>query len=82
MLFRKIAFATGVSFVLLSSSQAFAIKDFCTPKLESYIEKTQKIVDSKYVSGSKKETAQKLLDKIKSSRNETNDCVIVDKLLP
>lgn len=70
------------SLAVLVSTNALAIDDFCTPELNSYLEKAEKIIDTKYISSSKKEAAQKIIDKVKASRNETNDCILVDKLLP
>ncbi|ETX11605.1 hypothetical protein MUS1_10060 [Marinomonas ushuaiensis DSM 15871] len=68
------------SLTALTSTNAFAIDDYCTPKLNSYIEKAEKTVDSKYISSSQKEMAQKVIDKVKASRNETNDCILMDEL--
>lgn len=70
------------SALVLSSSSAFAFKDYCTPKLEAYLENVQSTVNSKYTPQRQKEVAQKILDKVKASRNETKDCVLLDKLLP
>ncbi|MBJ7539041.1 hypothetical protein [Marinomonas transparens] len=70
------------SCVVLTSSNVLAVDDYCTPKLNTYLKNVQKTVDSKYVSQRQKEVAQKILDKVKGSRNETKDCVLIDKLLP
>ncbi|RBP80574.1 hypothetical protein EBI01_14890 [Marinomonas rhizomae] len=66
----------------LASTSVLAFDDYCTPKLEAYLDNVQKTVDSKYVSSRQKEVAQKILDKVKASRNDTKDCVLIDKLLP
>lgn len=70
------------SLVALMSPNALAIEDICTPELNAYLEKAEKIVDTKYISSSKKKSAQAIIDKVKASRNETHDCILVDKLLP
>ncbi|NLQ18906.1 hypothetical protein HGG82_14960 [Marinomonas sp. M1K-6] len=67
---------------ILASSHTLAYDDYCTPKLNKYLSNVQKTVDSKYVSQRQKDVAQKVLDRVKSSRDETGDCVLVDKLLP
>ena len=67
---------------LLTSTNTLAFEDYCTPKLDVYLSNVQKTVDSKYVSERQKEVAQKVLDKVKVSRNDTKDCVLLDKLLP
>jgi ABC-type transport system substrate-binding protein len=64
------------------SSNTLAFEDYCTPKLDAYLSNVQKTVDSKYVSQRQKEVAQKILDRVKASRDDTGDCVLVDKLLP
>lgn len=64
----------------LFSTTASAFDDFCTPKLETYLDGLQKTVDSKYMPSSKKEAAQSILDKVAASRNEKGDCVLVDEL--
>lgn len=66
---------------IVGSSGALALDDYCTPKLNDYLEKLEKTVDSKYLPDSQKETAQKVLDRVKASRNETEDCILVDKLM-
>ncbi|RBO82730.1 hypothetical protein [Marinomonas aquiplantarum] len=66
----------------LSSTSLFAFDDYCTPKLNKYLDNVQKTVDSKYISSRQKDVAQKILDKVKNSRNDTEDCVLIDKLLP
>lgn len=68
--------------LLFSSSSVFAMKDYCTPKLNVYLETVQNTLDSKYVAQRQKDVAQKIMDKVKASRNETKDCVLLDKLLP
>ncbi|MEL0635679.1 hypothetical protein V6259_02755 [Marinomonas sp. TI.3.20] len=78
----KIGFVALSGVLILSSSSAFAFKDYCTPKLNTYLETVQQTVDSKYVPARQKEVAQKILDRVKSSRNETKDCVLLDKFLP
>jgi uncharacterized protein YycO len=81
MLFKTPLFiAFSITTAALISTNAFAIDDYCTPKLEDYLEKAQKTVDSKYIPESKKDAAQKVLDKVKASRNETNDCILMDEL--
>ncbi|MGB0781615.1 MAG: hypothetical protein ACPGRG_00505 [Marinomonas sp.] len=70
------------SAALLGSSSVLAFDDYCTPKLNKYLENVQNTVDSKYISQRQKDVAQKILDKVKNSRNETEDCVLIDKLLP
>lgn len=67
---------------LLISTNTLAFDDYCTPKLNVYLGNVQKTVDSKYVSERQKDVAQKVLDKVKTSRNDTKDCVLLDKLLP
>ena len=64
----------------LVSTSALAIDDYCTPKLESYLKNAQETVDSKYMPTDQKDIAQQVLDKVKASRNETNDCILVDEL--
>lgn len=64
------------------SSNAFAIEDYCTPKLNTYLESVQKTVDAKYVAQRQKDVAQRILDRVKNSRNDTEDCVIFSRLLP
>ncbi|RNF49623.1 hypothetical protein EBI00_11850 [Marinomonas hwangdonensis] len=64
------------------STNAFAFEDYCTPKLNTYLESVQKTVDSKYVAQRQKDVAQKILDRVKNSRNDTEDCVLLSKLLP
>ena len=82
------SFKTPLSVALLSVTASFtstsvlAFDDYCTPKLNVYLSNVQKTVDSKYVSDRQKEVAQKVLDKVKVSRNDTKDCVLLDKLLP
>lgn len=71
----------GIS-AFLTSTSALAFDDYCTPKLDVYLSNVQKTVDSKYVSERQKDVAQKVLDKVKASRNDTKDCVLIDKLLP
>ena len=71
----------GIS-AFLTSTSALAFDDYCTPKLDAYLSNVQKTVDSKYVSERQKDVAQKILDKVKASRNDTKDCVLIDKLLP
>ncbi|TYL47966.1 hypothetical protein [Marinomonas sp. IMCC 4694] len=79
---------TSLSIVLVSataiftSGHSFAFDDYCTPKLNTYLENVEKTVDSKYISQRQKDVAQKILDKVKASRNDTKDCVLIDKLLP
>jgi hypothetical protein len=78
---------TSLSYALVvvaasTSSYTLAFDDYCTPKLDAYLKNTQKTVDSKYISERQKDVAQKILDKVKGSRNETKDCVLIDKLLP
>jgi len=68
------------SLIVMTSSHVLAIDDYCTPKLNSYLEKAEKTVDSKYISSRQKEVAQKVIDKVKASRNETNDCILMDEL--
>ena len=81
-------FKTSLSVALVSvttlftSTGALAFDDYCTPKLDAYLSNVQKTVDSKYVSERQKDVAQKVLDKVKASRNDTKDCVLIDKLLP
>ncbi|MCB5160439.1 hypothetical protein [Marinomonas algarum] len=65
---------------LVGSTSVFALEDFCSPRLDTYLKGLQKTVDSKYMPDSQKETAQKVMDKIKASRNETQDCVLMEKL--
>lgn len=67
---------------ILVSSNTLAFDDYCTPKLNAYLSNVQKTVDSKYVSQRQKDVAQKVLDRVKASRDNTGDCVLVDKLLP
>ena len=83
-MFSKLSLSTALlsSLIAMTSTNALAIDDYCTPKLNSYLEKAEKTVDSKYISSRQKEVAQKIIDKVKASRNETNDCILVDKLLP
>ncbi|MBR7889880.1 hypothetical protein J9B83_13205 [Marinomonas sp. A79] len=69
------------SAAILGSSNALALEDYCTPKLNDYLEKLEKTVDSKYLPDSQKETAKKVLERVKASRNETEDCILVDKLM-
>jgi hypothetical protein len=71
-----------VSAAIFTSGQSFAFDDYCTPKLNTYLKNVEKTVESKYVSQRQKDVAQKVLDKVKASRNETKDCVLIDKLLP
>lgn len=71
----------GIS-AFLTSTSVLAFDDYCTPKLDAYLSNVQKTVDSKYVSERQKDVAQKVLDKVKASRNDTKDCVLIDKLLP
>ncbi|ETI62047.1 hypothetical protein [Marinomonas profundimaris] len=71
-----------VSAAVFTSSHSFAFDDYCTPKLNTYLKNVEKTVESKYVSQRQKDVAQKVLDKVKASRNETKDCVLIDKLLP
>ena len=78
----RFGFVVVSGVIALSSTSALAYEDYCTPKLETYLKTTQATVDSKYVSERQKEVAQKILDKVKASRNETKDCVLLDKLLP
>lgn len=70
------------TFLAFGSAGALAFDDYCTPKLNKYLDNVQKTVDSKYVSQRQKDVAQKILDKVKASRNDTEDCVLIDKLLP
>ncbi|QRV23887.1 hypothetical protein [Marinomonas foliarum] len=67
---------------VVASTGAFAFEDYCTPKLDIYLSNVQKTVDSEHVSDRQKDVAQKILDKVKASRNDTKDCVLIDKLLP
>jgi|GEM_PF-1562619 hypothetical protein len=76
----SVAFFSSV--VVFASSNALAFEDYCTPKLDAYLSNVQKTVDSKYVSQRQKDVAQKILDRVKANRNDTGDCVLVDKLLP
>lgn len=82
------SFKTSLSVALLSVAASFtstsvlAFDDYCTPKLDVYLSNVQKTVDSKYVSQRQKDVAQKILDRVKASRDDTGDCVLVDKLLP
>ncbi|GGN25576.1 MULTISPECIES: hypothetical protein [Marinomonas] len=76
----SVAFVSAVT--IATSSNALAFDDYCTPKLDAYLSNVQKTVDSKYVSQRQKDVAQKILDRVKANRNETGDCVLVDKLLP
>jgi len=83
MLFKNLFTGALVSAaVLLSSTSALAFDDYCTPKLNAYLGNVQKTVESEYISDRQKEVAQKILDKVKASRNDTKDCVLIDKLLP
>lgn len=83
MLFKSAFMGALLSTALLfGSTGALAFDDYCTPKLNKYLDNVQKTVDSKYVSERQKEVAQKILDKVKASRNDTKDCVLIDKLLP
>lgn len=65
----------------LGSTNALALDDYCTPKLNDYLEKLQETVDSKYMPSSKKETAQKILDKVSESRNEEGDCILMKEIM-
>ncbi|WP_421852773.1 hypothetical protein [Marinomonas sp.] len=82
------SFKSSLSVALLSaaasftSTSALAFDDYCTPKLNAYLGNVQKTVESKYVAQRQKDVAQKILDKVKASRNDTKDCVLIDKLLP
>lgn len=82
------SFKTSLSVALLSVAASFtstsvlAFDDYCTPKLNAYLGNVQKTVESKYVAQRQKDVAQKILDKVKASRNDTKDCVLIDKLLP
>lgn len=67
---------------LFTSTGALAFDDYCTPKLDLYLNNVQKTVDSEHVSERQKDVARKILDKVKASRNDTKDCVLIDKLLP
>jgi len=78
----KIGFCILGSALVLSSSSAFAYKDYCTPKLNKYLESVQSTVDNKYLPDRQKAVAQKILDRVKDSRNDTKDCVLLDKFLP
>ncbi len=83
MSLNKIIFLPIFTSILgLSSNSLFAFDDYCTPKLNKYLDNVQKTVDSKYISSRQKDVAQKILDKVKNSRNDTEDCVLIDKLLP
>ncbi|NVK73626.1 hypothetical protein C0J08_10045 [Marinomonas sp. CT5] len=83
MLFKNLFTGALVSAAaLLSSTSALAFDDYCTPKLNAYLGNVQKTVESEYISDRQKEVAQKILDKVKASRNDTKDCVLIDKLLP
>lgn len=81
-------FKTSLSIALIgvatffTSTGALAFDDYCTPKLNIYLSNVQKTVDSEHVSDRQKDVAQKILDKVKASRNDTKDCVLIDKLLP
>lgn len=79
---RGISFSALFFYAFSVSSYTFAYEDYCTPKLSAYLKSVQTSVDSKYVSERQKEVAQKILDKVKASRNDTEDCVLIDKLLP
>ncbi|UTV97887.1 hypothetical protein KDW99_11315 [Marinomonas rhizomae] len=83
MLFKtSLPLALVSTVALFASTSALAFDDYCTPKLNAYLGNVQKTVDSKYISDRQKEVAQKILDKVKASRNDTKDCVLIDKLLP
>lgn len=82
MSLKKIALLPLMGLIMGFSTSALAFDDYCTPKLNTYIKNVQKTVDSKYVSQRQKDVAQKILDRVKNSRNETKDCVLLDKLLP
>ncbi|BFM48071.1 hypothetical protein [Marinomonas sp. THO17] len=82
MSLNKIVLLPVVCLITSFSSSLLAFDDYCTPKLNTYIKNVQKTVDSKYISQRQKEVAQKILDRVKNSRNDTKDCVLLDKLLP
>ena len=73
--------ALTLAVATMGSTNALALDDYCTPKLNDYLEKLQATVDSKYMPSSQKETAQKVLDKVSASRNEEGDCIILEKIL-
>ncbi|MGB3384114.1 MAG: hypothetical protein WBA64_05530 [Marinomonas sp.] len=81
-MFLRFGFIAFSGVLVLSSFSVFAFDDYCTPKLDVYLKTTQETVESKYVPERQKEVAQKILDKVKASRNDTKDCVLLDKLLP
>jgi len=78
----SLSFAVVGVVAVFTASQSLAFDDYCTPKLNAYLKNVQETVDSKYVSQRQKDVAQKILDKVGASRNETKDCVLIDKLLP
>jgi len=78
----KVPLVVMAAALFFSSSSVFAKTDYCTPKLNAYLETVRDTLDSKYVSQRQKDVAQKIMDKVKASRNETKDCVLLDKLLP